>query len=41
MLTLKNVAHNRLWLSLARASGHELTRFGNAGLCEGGALELS
>ncbi len=41
MLTLGNVAHNRLWLSLAQTSGHELTRFGNAGLCEGGALELS
>jgi hypothetical protein len=39
-LQFKNVAHNRLWLSVARGVGHELGVFGNAQLSEGGPLEL-
>ncbi|MEZ0386829.1 MAG: DUF1552 domain-containing protein [Verrucomicrobium sp.] len=38
---LDKVAHNRLWLSLAHAMGHqEMQAFGKAELCEGGALNL-
>lgn len=33
-------AHNRLWLSVARAFGYEPKTFGNPALCEGGALEI-
>ena len=40
-LKLDKVAHNRLWLSLAHAMGHELKTFGKAELCEGGALNLA
>ena len=36
-----NVAHNRLWLSIAGAFGHELKSFGNPDLCQGGALALA
>jgi hypothetical protein len=35
------VAHNRLWLTIAHALGHEnLKTFGKAELCEGGDLQL-
>lgn len=35
------VAHNRLWLALAKSMGHELTTFGKTELCAGGPLELA
>ncbi len=35
------VAHNRLWLAIAKAMGQEMETFGTESLCEGGALELS
>lgn len=39
---LKQVPHNRLWLTLAHAMGHqELKTFGKAELCEGGVLDLA
>ena len=38
---LDKVAHNRLWITLANAMGHEIQTFGKAALCEGGALDLS
>lgn len=34
-------AHNRLWLSIAHAMGHNLETFGNAKLSQGGPLDLS
>ncbi len=40
-LQLGNVPHNRLWLSVANALGHDLKTFGKAELCEGGALNLA
>lgn len=41
-LKLDKVAHNRLWMTLAHAMGHQdLKTFGKAGLCEGGALNLA
>jgi Protein of unknown function (DUF1552) len=33
-----SVPHNRLWLSLAQAFGHDLKRFGNPDYCGDGAL---
>jgi hypothetical protein len=39
-LDLGGVPHNRLWLAIARAFGHEIGQFGNPGLCKDGALEL-
>lgn len=39
-LNTGGVAHNRLWLSIAKAMGHELHTFGTESLCEGGALAL-
>ncbi|RYD46767.1 MAG: DUF1552 domain-containing protein, partial [Verrucomicrobiaceae bacterium] len=36
-----NVAHNRLWLSVAHAFGHHIPVFGQEKFCEGGALALS
>jgi hypothetical protein len=39
-LKFDNVPHNRLWLSIAHAFGHGLTKFGNARLSEGGPLAL-
>jgi hypothetical protein len=33
--------HNRLWLAMAHAFGHELKTFGNSKLCEAGPLALS
>jgi hypothetical protein len=39
---LDKVPHNRLWLALAHAMGHDqLATFGKAELCEGGALSLA
>lgn len=32
--------HNRLWLSIAHAFGHDLKTFGNPALCEAGPLAL-
>ena len=41
-LKLDKVAHNRLWMTLAHAMGHQnLKTFGKAELCEGGALNLA
>lgn len=41
-LKLDKVAHNRLWMTLAHAMGHQdLKTFGKAELCEGGALSLA
>jgi len=40
-LKFDQLPHNRLWLSLAQAMGHQIDRFGKAELCEGGALTLS
>lgn len=40
-LQLPLTPHNRLWLSLAHAFGHELKSFGNPRLCEAGPLALS
>lgn len=39
-LKFEKAAHNRLWLSIAHAMGHDLKTFGNQKLCEGGALGL-
>lgn len=36
-----NVAHNRLWLSIAHAFGHHIPVFGQQNFCDGGALALS
>jgi hypothetical protein len=41
-LKVEKVAHNRLWLTLAHALGHqELKTFGKAELCEGGDIDLA
>ncbi|MBX7211230.1 MAG: DUF1552 domain-containing protein [Verrucomicrobiaceae bacterium] len=40
-LKYDKAAHNRLWLAVAHAMGHELKTFGKAELCEGGALSLA
>jgi len=39
-LQLDLTPHNRLWLSLAHAFGHDLKTFGNPRLCEAGPLAL-
>lgn len=39
-LHLDKTPHNRLWLSIAQAFGHELTVFGNPSLCAAGPLPL-
>lgn len=39
-LKFEKAGHNRLWLSLAHAMGHNIETFGNAKYCEGGALQL-
>ena len=39
-LQLGGVAHNRLWLAIARAMGNEIDTFGKPKFCEGGALDL-
>ena len=33
-------AHNRLWLPIANAMGHEISTSGKPKLCEGGPLDL-
>jgi hypothetical protein len=38
---LDKVAHNRLWVTLANAMGHQIDKFGKPELCEGGALQFS
>jgi hypothetical protein len=40
-LKLDKVAHNRLWMTVAKAMGHDLKTFGKAELCEGGVLDLA
>jgi hypothetical protein len=41
-LQFDKTPHNRVWLSVANAMGHEgLKTFGKAELCEGGALDLA
>jgi hypothetical protein len=35
-----NIAHNRLWITIAQAFGHSIETFGNKHLSEGGALAL-
>lgn len=40
-LKFDKAAHNRLWLAIANAMGHEITVFGNPKLCEGGPLSLA
>ncbi len=40
-LQFDSAAHNRLWLSIAHAFGHDIKTFGNPDLCGGGALALS
>ncbi len=39
-LKFDKVTHNRLWMSIAQAMGHDLQTFGTASLAEGGALDL-
>lgn len=38
---LDKTPHNRLWISIAHAFGHNLKTFGNPKLCEAGPLALS
>ena len=40
-LKFQDATHNRLWLTIAQSMGHDIQTFGNANLCEGGALNLS
>ena len=40
-IKIDKVPHNRLWLALAHAMGHELQTFGKTDFCEGGALSLA
>lgn len=40
-LKFEKAAHNRLWISIAHAMGHQISSFGNPKLCEGGPLGLS
>ena len=40
-LKFERAAHNRLWVAVANAFGHEITTFGNPKLSEGGPLSLS
>jgi hypothetical protein len=40
-LKFDKAAHNRLWMSVAQAMGHNLQTFGKKELCDGGALELA
>lgn len=37
-LQFRNEPHNRLWMSLAHAFGHEISSFGNATFCSAGPL---
>ncbi|MGZ8940315.1 MAG: DUF1552 domain-containing protein [Limisphaerales bacterium] len=38
---MEKVAHNRLWMALARGYGHELSTFGSVKLSDGGPLDLA
>jgi hypothetical protein len=40
-LKLEKTAHNRLWMTVAKAMGHEIPTFGKAELCAGGVLDLA
>jgi hypothetical protein len=40
-IKLDKVPHNRLWITLANAMGHQISTFGNPRLSEGGAINLS
>jgi hypothetical protein len=40
-LKLEKAAHNRLWLAVAHAMGHEISTFGKKEFCEGGALDFA
>jgi len=40
-LNLRDATHNRLWLAVANAMGHEIKTFGTEKLCAGGPLSLS
>ncbi|MGV3531023.1 MAG: DUF1552 domain-containing protein, partial [Chthoniobacteraceae bacterium] len=40
-IKLDKVPHNRLWITLANAMGHQISTFGNPRLSEGGAIALS
>lgn len=40
-LKFERAAHNRLWVAVANAFGHDITTFGNPKLSEGGPLSLS
>jgi hypothetical protein len=40
-LTLDKVPHNRLWMTIAKAMGHDLQTFGNTALSQGGPLDLT
>ena len=40
-LRFENVAHNRLWISLAHSFGHHLASFGQQALCQDGPLDLA
>jgi len=39
-LKFEKAAHNRLWIAIANAMGHDISTFGNPKLCEGGGLNL-
>jgi hypothetical protein len=39
-LKFEKAAHNRLWIAIANAMGHDISTFGNPKLCEGGPLNL-
>jgi hypothetical protein len=40
-LKFEKAPHNRLWIAIGNAMGHEMKTFGNPKLCEGGPLELT
>jgi len=40
-LQFDKVAHNRLWMTIAQAMGHDLPTFGKKDLCDGGVLKLA
>jgi hypothetical protein len=40
-LKLEKTAHNRLWMTLAHAMGHQIETFGKPELCTGGPLSLA
>jgi hypothetical protein len=40
-LKFEKAAHNRLWIAIANAMGHDISTFGNPKLSEGGPLNLA